>query len=418
MKSNSTTDTLLAGLELLLSGDGVPEAARRHGENLAKRLASPVRVVIAGFPRSGKTQLLNMLAGQTVVTQGLRLPSLRLSFGPDPRTTLTRQDSSEKILEGIVLEHPDARHSREIEVNAPLPILKQVSLQEVVTDASIESQRTAINWACARADILIWCTQDFSEAERILWKKVPDRLKDHAFLVLTKADELHRSGQLTERLADLEDVTDEEFISLQAVATLQGLAAMECDGAPDEAALAASGGRALIGAILKHVERGRRADIDSALLFLRQHGARAAGKPETAQDLAPVTDESGLPPAATAAADAPEPARPAARSSGVHAEAVALLRARAEDLSQQLDSCEGGKFGDFLGRCAGTIDEVADMFMRQEAEEDDFTPLHEEVLEAADMMLLLRLEDGEKPAEDAVTLMLQLRRDIETGMAA
>jgi hypothetical protein len=42
---------------------------------------------------------------------------------------------------------------------------------------------------------------------------MPDRLKDHGFLALTKADELIRGGP-SRRIADLDDIVAEEFHSL------------------------------------------------------------------------------------------------------------------------------------------------------------------------------------------------------------
>jgi len=58
------------------------------------------------------------------------------------------------------------------------------------------------------------------------------------------------------------------------------------------------------------------------------------------------------------------------------------------------------------------------MILEMEVNGGQLSPWHEDILEASEMMLLLRLEEGHGPAEDAVTLMLQLRREIATLMAA
>jgi hypothetical protein len=120
--------------------------------------------------------------------------------------------------------------------------------------------------------MVIWCSQAFTPAERWLWSAMPDRLKDHGFLVLTKADELIREGTLADADRRLDDIVAEEFHSLVPVATLQGLAALCRDTGTDRDALAASGAEALISALLAHVEQGRRADLDAALLFLSRFG--------------------------------------------------------------------------------------------------------------------------------------------------
>jgi hypothetical protein len=118
--------------------------------------------------------------------------------------------------------------------------LRGSALLEVSADASVESQRRAVEFAAKRAQILIWCTQEFSEVERLLWKLVPGGLRDHAFLALTKADELQRAGVLTQRLALMNTALTEEFCEILPVATLRALAALE-KGPADQAAFAASG---------------------------------------------------------------------------------------------------------------------------------------------------------------------------------
>ncbi len=42
----------------------------------------------------------------------------------------------------------------------------------------------------------------------------------------------------------------------------------------------------------------------------------------------------------------------------------------------------------------------------------------DELAEAQDMMVLMQVEDGDGPAADAVTLLVQLRRDMEMQLAA
>ena len=52
--------------------------------------------------------------------------------------------------------------------------------------------------------------------------------------------------------------------------------------------------------------------------------------------------------------------------------------------------------------------------MPEEASPD----VEELILDAADVILLMQSEDGEVPAADAVTLLLQLRRELEARLAA
>ena len=78
-----------------------------------------------------------------------------------------------------------------------------------------------------------------------------------------------------------------------------------------------------------------------------------------------------------------------------------------------LDSYSGGRV--FLGR---------KLFLYGSAVPEQYTlielsrPFIDELAEASDMMVLMQVEEGDGPAADAVTLLLQLRRDMEMQLAA
>jgi hypothetical protein len=213
-------------------------------------------------------------------------------------------------------------------------------------------------------------------------------------------------------MAELEDVVAEEFHSLVPVATLQGLAAMEGPQGTDRDALAASGAEALIAAILGHVEQGRRADLDAALLFLSRFGSGGTA-PAAAPAPAEVAEAPALVPAPV---DPPPPAaEPVPAEATVADETVAraldILRGAAGPLLARMD--EAGHAEDILEGCAQAAQAVADTI-----DPAALPRLHDEALEVAEMLVLLGLERSETAAADAVTLLLQLRRDLSYAEAA
>ena len=407
-----TVESVRPHLEAALALPSLPARAALAGQQLLARLTSPIRVAILGHPGSGKSQLLNLIAGERIVPAATKLPSIELRFGPERRLSLVDAEDQETPGSFDDLARLGRDDARLVRIEAPLPILSTLTLIEVATEGTAEEERAGVQWAAARADVVIWCSQAFTPAERWLWSAMPERLKDHGFLVLTKADELIREGTLTRRIADLDDIVAEEFHSLVPVATLQGLTALCAPEGTDREALAASGAEALISALLAHVEQGRRADLDAALLFLSRFGGGAPVA--TASEPAPISMPASapVPPVTTE----PPP---------VAAPLVPVAGGAPETLGHALDILTGcaGTLRDRLGKdghtdhilegCAQAAQAVADTL------DPAFSPaLHDEAMEVAEMLVLYGLERSETAAADAVTLLLQLKRDLACAEAA
>lgn len=396
MSTRTGSAAIVARLDALLGTPDLPRPLYAQAKRLRARLTTDVRIAVVGPPKSGKSRLQEMFAA----CAGL----------------------------------PD---------DAALPRLGDVSFLEPSGGHGIEDRRAALEQALEGADILLWCTQHFDDQEQALWRLVPEARRDHAFLVLTKADALYRDGLLSDRFAALQETAAEEFLGLFPVATLQALGALGSGGAPDMALLTSSGGAALITAIGGHVARGRRADVDNALMFLRRYAGLAAEAvptrpaaptapvagpargPVTRPVTGPVSGPAAAPPPAPAARPVAAPVAASARDSHADpsdflSQADDRLRACGRALLQEVEAADADSadFGDILRRCADTLEQLSEMILEMEVNGAPLTPWHEEILEASEMMLLLRLEEGRGPAEDAVALMLQLRREIATRKAA
>ena len=402
-----TADSVVPHLAAALRSAALPARAALAGQQLLERLTSPIRVAILGHPGSGKSELLNLIAGERIIPAGVQLPSIELRFGNRRRMALVDADGDETPLAAGDLGRIGREAATLLRIEAPLPVLSTLTLIEVATRGTAEEERAGVQWAATRADVVVWCSQGFTPAERWLWSAMPDRLKDHGFLVLTKADELIRDGTLGRTIAGLEDIVAEEFHSLVPVATLQGLAALLSPAGIDRDALAASGAEALVSALLAHVEQGRRADLDAALLFLSRFGAGAT-LPDPTGETEVATDIPAAAVGEIIARPAPASPSPAGESA---ARALDILRGAAGSLSDVLD--EDGGAEHILEGCAQAAQAVADTL-----DPADMPDLHDEATEVAEMLVLLGLERSDTAAADAVTLLLQLRRDIGLAQAA
>lgn len=457
MKDNATDDTVIERLGAALEGDALPKAAQDYARHLLNRLSQPVRVSILGLPGSGKSQIVNMFVGESLVPKGVRLPTTEYVWGETPQMIVTSNDGSLVTIPGTDFEAISGRNAAFLRVEVPASILQRINLLEVVTDGTPGELSSGVDWVVRRTDIALWCSQDFDATERAVWRRVPDSLKDHAFLVLSKADVLSAENLLSRRVAELETVVAEEFHSLFAVATLQAIRAFR-NGGVDEAMFHASGGGALTSEVLRHAERGRRADFDSAHMFLARYQVKEGGRP-TSRDVTPSRPveaesrgaeapvarpaqepeirpaaETPVQPAATErAAPAPAPAAAAAPAPAVAAapeprtkvenvtlfvDAIRYLKRRGETLSETASTIRDGRTKPLLDQCVDAVEHLVDLFSQDDSGCAASEAFFDELAEAQDVMVLMQVEEGDTPAADAVTLLLQLRRDMEMQLAA
>ena len=456
MKDNAADDTVIDRLLGALESDALPPAATDYAKHLLNRLTQPVRISVFGAPKSGKSELINMFVGERLIPKDAKLPTTEFTWAESEAMMVTSADGTTEKFDRIDLEAVSGTNAAFLRVESPAPILKRIRLLEVVTEGSAAELESATDWAVRRTDIALWCSQDFDKTEQAVWGRVPDSLKDHAFLVVTKADVLSAHKALSAKIASLDSIVAEEFHSLFAVATLQGVRAQTEDDV-DDAMFKSSGGAALTSEVLRHAERGRRADFDSAHMFLARYQIKdvpAGERPAQAASIAPEpapkpvvapktvsrpvsepapVDVPPIAPVETESAEAePKAPKPLAKPEPVSTvpaaipvenvtlfmESVHFLKRRGDGLSQTVTKLGEEASGEIVGQCINAVEHLVDTFSQDESGCEAADAFIDDLSEATDMMVLMQVEDGHAPAADAVTLLLQLRRDLEMQLAA
>jgi hypothetical protein len=399
---------IVAQLKATLDSDHLPANLQRKGEALLARLSSPVRIAFLGLPGSGKTELMNLVAGAKIIPSDENFPSFELSYGSDVRcfaTDTADEEAPAKWPPDPAMDWPETTMLR---LEYPLAIGPGIALIEVVTDGTDEDLRLAAEWAAERTDIALWCTQDFGASERAAWSAMPDALKDHSFLVVTKADQLVAGGTLAGKINSLSGIVANEFHSMFPVATLQFLNSIDAKGSVAPKIRAATGAGALIDGVLKQVKQGLQTDLDGAMYFLSRYGVEVEADAET--------DEPGADVVSQAAQSTSDDFDHGAAGFGGQLTdqpnwmqtALDYVTKRGAELSRILpDSSEGA--AETLAHCAASVDHLVEI---ASSADDIDEELLSELEEAAELMVLLGLEEGDEPAADAATLMLQLSREI------
>ena len=97
--SNQSLETRVLDRLLRATQSGLlPAAEQAEAEKLLVRLQQPVRLALMGMPSSGKSSLLNLLAGADVLPEGVRLPTLQLRYGAQSRTICTLPDGTKQTI--------------------------------------------------------------------------------------------------------------------------------------------------------------------------------------------------------------------------------------------------------------------------------------------------------------------------------
>lgn len=246
---------------------------------------------------------------------------------------------------------------------------------------------------------------------------MPDHIKDHSVLVLTKADQLLMRDVLSDNIARLEPIVSNEFLGLFPVATIQGVTAQTGAEHVDDPLWAASGGKTLMQVVSRHIRHGRTADIDQARVFLDRLALKIPQNteqlPETlkakpqpvAANEADVAESSQIETAYDENADHEAPI-------GLLSEAVDVLQRHAGQMLDALD--EGGEVDSekIIDSCSDAVRSVSALLGSGPGDAAT-DALKGDLQDGEEMLMLFQLERGEDAAVDAVALVLQLRKEME-----
>ncbi len=403
---------ILAALERALADESLAPETAHQGRQILERARAEVRIAVTGPPGSGKSHVAALLAGLARLPEGGTIPPLELRWGDAESASFALEGGGSETVSQLCFAPSSGAPARTLRLCLPLPALREISLQEIALPEAPDPAAQEPGATLARADIILWCGQDFPPQQQAFWAAMPDARKDHAFFVLSKADLLAEAGILAERIAALEECVAEEFHSLIPVATRPALAALDERGAPrDPQAWSASGGKALRGTILRQARLGRQAHLDRAALFLERlrasEGAACAPPPSPRPPSRPRRQPAPRAPEAAQAAEPAEALRPAHD----------LLREKALQMLEIARDNED-RAARILAECVAITREIARMLEPSPGAGPEADRLHARWLEAGDVMILLQMEDGIGPAADALSVLMQLRRDMEELIAA
>ncbi|RYH11259.1 hypothetical protein [Tropicimonas sp. IMCC6043] len=409
MTEESAVEDIIGHLKHLIAAGDSTEAAREQARRYLARLETPLRIAFMGLADSDQPRLINALLETDLIPETGARPVQEVTFGSGAQVKVTHADGSVRDHEDLTGETlpEDAVF---VQRHCEAPVLRHFTVLDLVIDGSQAERRAALRWAAAKADIAVWCSRSFTAAEQQFWRSVPERLMDHAFLLISQDTTGTRVRELKQSLAS-------EFLDVFAIELA------DTETGTGDPAQRATPLRPLVEGLERHTADGRRADADMALIFLRKQGYR---DPASA-------------PAPSAAATPPEPRDAEILSLGIgpgsgadsfagKAEVVrkdnAAIRSACAYIREQAialleTSGQDGPKADFIARCGDMIRQLS--FILDNAEERNdpaILALSDLLIEAEELVLLLEIEQDGAPAIDAASVLLQLRSEFESRLAA
>ena len=109
---------------------------------------------------------------------------------------------------------------------------------------------------------------------------------------------------------------------------------------------------------------------------------------------------------------------PKVQNVALFTDSIRFLKRRSDSLTNTAEELGEGNANGLIEHCVSAVEHLVDLFSQDETGCDAADAFIDELAEAQDMMVLMQIEEGDGPAADAVTLLLQLRRDMEMQLAA
>lgn len=399
-------------LQLALNDDTMPQAFLKAGRELLAHLTQPTQIAVMGLAGAGKTSLLNMILRQAVMPDLGAVPIIELTHGETARVTYEPLTAPAERRDGLASRDAVPAKTFRVIQELPLPQLETFSLIEINIPEDGGQRADLLEWAAQKAHIAIWCSEMFDDRDKKIWSAVPDRLKDHSFLALTKADRLQMKGLLADQISRFENQFADEFLCLFPVATKQAMAACASGDVTRATLWQESGGRALADGIAREIETGKRADRDHADVLLTRMGLATAPR---AQPAAPATAASLATPPKTerpeAAPVSPQAVPQMGREEAIDM-ALSLLQGCANEMCAGSTDQRTAPPEQILSHCAQTAQALATLLMDTQPDDPEIDAFREDAQESEQVIMLLMLERNETAASDAISVLLQLKKEM------
>ncbi len=219
-----------------------PRPQRIVGPDQMARLSSwnarkPVIAIMGEFS-AGKSTLLNMLIGRSILpTQvtATKLPPVWLRHGSDAPYRVDKSNNRHLIDLNNLAAVP-VKDTRYIRIFCEAEVLESCDLLDT---PGISDPNIPMNWwikTLGYANAVLWCShagQAWRESERSAWESLPERLRRHSLLLVTRSDKITSDIDRMKIDTRLRRETENLFGGRLFISLTNALRALEGDGDAD-----------------------------------------------------------------------------------------------------------------------------------------------------------------------------------------
>ena len=245
-------------LKHLIEDVELSRADKALAERCMRRLAQPLRVTVFGTDPRHAISLINLMIGQPVVSPSIQRARIQFLYGETAHARLQFRDGSQTRLEGSEFRRLFDDNPSRVRIYVDLPVLKKLSIL-----VAAESNPTALcedsEKTLPPADIAIWAGAELTTKMVEVWNNVPDRLRDHSYLVLSPDMDMSSWKSIAQ-----------EFVEIMRVDPRRAQEAKQAEGGVDKEAFREAGGTKIVKTIKKEIELLTQSAFDAAdVLLLR-----------------------------------------------------------------------------------------------------------------------------------------------------
>lgn len=245
-------------LKVLIEQADLSRSDKALAERCWRRLAQPLRLTVFGTDTRHAVSLINLMIGQPVVSPSIPRARIQFLHGEVAHARLQFRDGTQRRIEGSEFRHLFDDNPSRVRIYVDLPVLKKLSML-VAAEQDPAALCSDVEKTLPPADIAMWAGAELSEQLIEAWENMPDRLRDHSYLVLSPKMNFANWKEIAQ-----------EFVEVMRVDPLAAIEAKQRQGGVDKDAFRESGGAQLVRTVKKEIDLLIQSALDaSEVLFLR-----------------------------------------------------------------------------------------------------------------------------------------------------
>ncbi len=268
MSDDNIAEETALRLKRLIEEAELSKPDRFLAERCLRRLAQPLRLTVFGTDAKHAISLINLMIGQPVVSPSINRARIQFVYGKTAYARVQFRGGSQERVEGADFRRLFDNNPTRVRIYVDLPVLKKLSIL-VAAEENPEALCADVEKTLPPADISLWAGDALTAPLNEVWKNLPDRLRDHSYLVLSPNMDFDSWKPIAQ-----------EFVEILRVDPRRAQEAKSGENGVDKEEFRESGGAQLVKTIKREIEVLVQSACDAAeVLFLRYADVTAEPEP-------------------------------------------------------------------------------------------------------------------------------------------